>query len=914
MATSNPSWWNDNATSSWDRAKEALRRDWEQTKRDLTGDKGRDLNQDAGDTLKQAAGKEAIPPRNVPNPPDGWDRDEPAIRYGYGAANYGYKDHSDWNDGLESKMKTEWNDLKSGRTWDEVKGTVKRGWESAKREVKSHLRRDLHLPARSADLPHPLPDAAGRGVRRGLDGVSETGPNRLGSCRFWLSFRASRRAGLHRLHPFILPSLRRQGGDGGGLGARVTLNRPPGRRSPVGEAMTQRFYITTPIYYLNAAPHVGHAYSTVVADALARYHRLRGHDTRFLTGTDEHGLKIQQAADKAGVAPQAHVDRLAEEFRQLWPKLNIEPDDFIRTTEPRHVKRVHDLWKRVAARGDIYLGHYAGWYCVSDEAFYTEKELIDAVGPDGKPVLDKDGKPVKLSPTKRPVEWVQEESYFFRLSKYQDRLLAFYEKHPEFIAPESRLNEVRRFVEGGLEDLSISRASFSWGIPVPGDEKHVIFVWFDALTNYWSALGDDSDPLQRFWPSNIHLVGKEITRFHAVYWPAFLMAAGFTDEQLPKQIFAHGWLTVNGEKMSKSANNFLPPLPIAERVGADTLRYYLLRAIALGQDGDFSHQDLLTRYNSELGNDLGNLLNRSLGLVTKAGLTATPAMGEETDLERALKEEAVQAAGLAGAAMEEVAPHKALEAIWAFCRAANVYVDRAAPWKAQKEGNTARVGTILATLMEASRQLSVLIAPFLPEKAAAMREQLGLPALAPRVDHDEWPGAWAPRVAGEALGKAAPLFPRLDEAQQKEILDALVPKPAEAPAPVTAAKGDKASGAAAPLVASEPSAPITYDQFSQVELKVGLVVAATKVPKKDKLLDLQVDVGEATPRRIVAGLALSFKPEELVGRRVIVVANLAPREFGKGLVSHGMLLATGPSEALSLIGVDDKAVPGSRVK
>jgi methionyl-tRNA synthetase len=672
--------------------------------------------------------------------------------------------------------------------------------------------------------------------------------------------------------------------------------------------MTQRFYITTPIYYLNAAPHVGHAYSTVVADALARYHRLRGHDTRFLTGTDEHGLKIQQAAEKAGRTPQAHVDLLAEEFRQLWPALNIEPDDFIRTTEPRHMQRVQELWKRVADRGDIYLGKYEGWYCVADEAYYTEKELIDATGPDGKPLLDDKGQPIKWSPTKRPVEWLQEESYFFRLNKYQERLLAFYEKHPEFIAPEARRNEVKRFVEGGLEDLSISRASFSWGIPVPGDDRHVIFVWFDALTNYWSALGGDSDPLQRFWPCDIHLVGKEITRFHAVYWPAFLMAAGFTDEQIPRQVFAHGWLTVNGEKMSKASNNFLPPLPIAERVGADTLRYYLLRAIALGQDGDFSHQDLLTRYNSELGNDLGNLLNRSLGLVTKAGLTATPALAADTELETKLQADAALAARLSAEAMEEVAPHKALEAIWAFCRAANVYVDRSAPWKVQKEGDTARLHTILATLLEASRQLSVLVAPFLPAKAAAMRAQLGLPALAPEVDADRWPLGWAPRPAGEALGKAEALFPRLDDAQQKEIIDALVPKPTEAPAAKVDAK------AAAPAAAGEKVAEIDYDGFSKVELKVGLVVQAARVPKKDKLLDLQVDVGEEKPRRIVAGLALSFTPEALVGRRVIVVANLAPRDFGKGLVSHGMLLATGPSENLSLVGVDEKAAPGSRVK
>ena len=661
--------------------------------------------------------------------------------------------------------------------------------------------------------------------------------------------------------------------------------------------MTQRFYITTPIYYLNAAPHVGHAYSTLVADTLARYHRMRGHDTRFLTGTDEHGLKIQQAAEKAGRTPQAHVDLLADEFRQLWPKLGIEPDDFLRTTEERHTRRVQDLWRRVAANGDIYLGHYEGWYCVSDEAFYTEKELIDSV--------DADGKPVKLSPTRRPVEWVREPGYFFRLSRYQERLLTFYEENPSFVQPEGRFNEVKRFVEGGLADLNISRASFSWGIPVPDDPKHVIYVWFDALTKYWSALGGDDDPLQRFWPCDVHLVGKEISRFHAVYWPAFLMAAGLS---LPRQVYAHGWLTVNGEKMSKSANNFLPPAPIAEEVGADALRYYLLRAVALGQDGDFNHRDLLARINSELGNDLGNLLNRTLGLCSKAALAEAPAPDPGGELEATLRAEAIEAARKAAEAMDAVAPHRALDAIWAFCRAANVYVDKAAPWKAQKEGNTVRLHAILGTLLSACRALALLLGPFLPQKAAEMREQLGLAPLATSVDQDLWPLAWIDHQG--TLGKATPLFPRLDDARQAQILDALLPKAAEAPASTSAEAPKEAPGAEAP--AALPA--IDYEKFSEVDLRVGLVLSAERVPRKDKLLDLRVDVGEEQPRRIVAGLALSFKPEDLVGRRVIVVANLLPRDFGKGLVSQGMLLATGPSEALSLVSVDEGAAPGSRVK
>lgn len=662
--------------------------------------------------------------------------------------------------------------------------------------------------------------------------------------------------------------------------------------------MSERFYITTPIYYLNAVPHVGTAYSTIVADTLARYHRLRGHDTRFLTGTDEHGQKIQKVAEDKKLSPNAYVDGMAQIFKDTWPKLGVTPDDFIRTTEPRHVARVQELWRRAAANGDIYLGHYEGWYCVADEAFYTEKELID------DPVLG------KLSPTKKPVELVREESYFFRLSKYADWLLSFYEKNPQFVQPAGRFNEVKAFVKQGLQDLSISRTSFDWGIPVPGDEKHVIYVWFDALTNYWSALGEEGDALQRFWPPNLHLVGKEISRFHAIYWPAFLKSAGFREEQLPKQIYAHGWLTVNGEKMSKSSNNFLEPVEIAEAVGVDALRYYLMRAISFGQDGDFSHQDLLDRFNNELGNALGNLLNRTLGLCAKNSGNKVPAYSAETELELGLKSAAQQAAEKAAAELDAVAPSRALDAIWAFLGEANTYVDRAAPWKELKAGNIARVETILAALLEACRHASILIAPFMPMKADEMRAQLGLPPVSVEVGRDGWKLDWAPREAGAALQPGAPLFPRLDEAKQKELLEKLVPKKAEATAPAA-----EAPTVAPAVVEAAPVLPaVTYDDFAKTDLRVGLIKEAARVPKKDKLLDLRVDVGEAEPRRIIAGLALSFKPEELVGRRVIVVANLAPRDFGKGLVSHGMLLAAGPSEALSLIGVDEKAAPGTKVK
>jgi methionyl-tRNA synthetase len=698
--------------------------------------------------------------------------------------------------------------------------------------------------------------------------------------------------------------------------------------------MPARFYITTPIYYVNALPHVGTAYTTIVADALARYHRLRGHDTHFVTGTDEHGQKIERVARERGVEPLAYATDVAERFRQTWPPLNIAPDDFIRTTEPRHVARVTDLWRRIRERGDIYLGSYEGWYCVADEAFYTEKDLVDG-----------------LSPTGRPVERVREASYFFRLSRYTDVLLEFYERHPEFVQPETRYNEVKSFVRGGLEDLSVSRTSFRWGVPVPDDPAHVMYVWFDALTNYWSALGPDGAPLQRFWPPDVHLVGKEIVRFHAVYWPAFLLAAGLPESQLPRRVFAHGWLTSGGKKISKDPAvaakaaaaagktvaeaapvrvTQLDPVRIAGEVGADVLRYYLLRAVAFGQDGDFSLDDLVGRLNADLANDLGNLLNRTLGLCSKLVEGRVPPAGEPGERERALWDDALQASVKAREAFDAFAPHRALEAVWRFCGQANTYVDQAAPWAAAKKGDRARVDTILATLLEALRWLSLLIAPAMPERAAEMRRQLGLPPLAPATGADLWPVDWAPRPAGEPLAPGTPLFPRVDDDQRRALLDRLAPPPRApagqasppaaggAGAPPAAPAGPAGAGASppgAPGAPAEPTSPVvTYDDFAKVDVRVGLVVAAAKVPKKDKLLDLRVDLGEPEPRRIVAGLALSFAPEALVGRRVLVVANLAPRAFSKDLVSHGMILAAGPSEALSLPSVDERIAPGTRIK
>ncbi len=667
--------------------------------------------------------------------------------------------------------------------------------------------------------------------------------------------------------------------------------------------MPTRFYITTPIYYVNDIPHLGHAYTTIAVDALRRYHLLRGHETRMLTGTDEHGLKIEREAKERGTTPHALVDAMSNRFREAWPPLEVEADDFIRTTEVRHTKLVQDIWKKVEANGDIYLGHYEDWYCVGCESFKTEKELL----------------PGNVCPLHmKPVEKVKEETYFFRLSKYEKPLLDLYARRPSFIEPATRRNEVISFVQGGLKDLSVSRTSFEWGIPVPGNPRHVMYVWFDALANYFTALGPDGDPLRRFWPPNgrvVHMVGKDILRFHTVYWPAFLMSAGFKDDELPTQIFAHGFLTIDGQKMSKSLRNAVEPVRLAREVGVEVLRYQLLRAISFGQDGDFDHAAMLERYNADLGKNLGNLLSRTLGLCAKMTDGKTPALGARTPLEDELFATVEREAKAAGDRWEAIEPHRALEATWAISSAANQYVDRAAPWTEAKKGDQARVETILATLLEVLRQLSVMMWPVLPTKSDEMRAQLGLAPVTHAIDRDVWPHGVEARAAGEALAPAGSLFPTLDADATKALLEKIVPK-IEATEATAKDAAPPSRASTSPPPGSAPPTPmlLSYEQFVGVDLRVGVVTKCERVPKKDKLLKLDVDLGEGATRQIIAGLALTFKPEDLVGKRVVVVANLAPREFGKGLVSHGMLLATGPSEALRLATIDADVAPGSKLK
>jgi methionyl-tRNA synthetase len=659
--------------------------------------------------------------------------------------------------------------------------------------------------------------------------------------------------------------------------------------------MASRFYITTPIYYINDVPHLGSAYTTIAADVMARYHRLRGDETRFLTGTDEHGLKIQRVAAERGMPPQAFADEIAEQFRATWPLLSCAPDDFIRTTEPRHERAVQDLWSTIRdnknkPEPNIYLGHYEGLYCVSCEAYYTEKELEQ---------------PGNICPQhKRPAEVVKEESYFFRLSAYAKDLLDFYESHPGFVMPEGRFNEVKSFVTAGLQDLSISRTTFQWGIPVPDDPRHVMYVWFDALSNYWTALLAPEKKAE-LWPHAVHFVGKDILRQHAVYWPAFLLAAGMP---LPQHVLAHGFLTYNGQRMSKTLRNTVSPVALAEaispKIGADVLRYCLMRAIAFGQDGDFSIKDVMQRYASELGNTLGNLLNRVLPFAKDA-----PPRGEPGDLERALVDDAYPTAERAvREAFDALDPTAALNALFTLLARANEYIDRAAPWAAKKKGDSARLGTIVATLLEVLEAVSVMAAPVMPAVANEMRAQLGLApfdwkALAA---HPEaaWPLALPRRPEGLPVLGGDPIFPRFEKEREAEIIAQFTPPPAETPASET----PKPAEAPAP-----EKGTIAFDDFAKLDVRVGVVVSAERVKKKDRLLDLRIDTGDGAPRRIVSGIAAAYTPEAMVGKRVVVLCNLAPRDFGKGIVSQGMLLTAEHEGSLSLLTPDGDKPPGAHV-
>lgn len=508
--------------------------------------------------------------------------------------------------------------------------------------------------------------------------------------------------------------------------------------------MKPTYYITTPIYYVNDQPHIGHAYTTVACDVMARWKRLDGYEVMFLTGTDEHGQKVEKAAADAGVAPLLFTDRVSTHFRDLTRVMGISNDDFIRTTEPRHVDACQALWRRLEAAGEIYLGGYEGWYAVRDEAFYDESELKS--GPNGE----------KLAPTGAPVEWVVEPSYFFRLSAWQERLLAFYEEHPDFIAPQSRRNEVLGFVKGGLKDLSISRTSFSWGVKVPGDPAHVMYVWLDALTNYITAAGfpNENAANWRFWPADLHMVGKDILRFHTVFWPAFLMAAGIA---APKRVFAHGWWLIEGEKMSKSLGNVIKPADLVEKYGLDAVRYFLLREVPFGNDGDFSRRALITRMNVELANDLGNLAQRSLSLIARNCEGRLPAAGPASEEDAAMRAAAEALPVRLRLQLERQAFGEALEEVWKVIRAANAYIDQQAPWALRKTDIT-RMASVLRVLADVLRQVATVLQPFMPDSMGRMLDQLGVPAEA-----RDLAALASPLPAGTVLPTPQGVFPRFVE-------------------------------------------------------------------------------------------------------------------------------------------------------
>ena len=665
--------------------------------------------------------------------------------------------------------------------------------------------------------------------------------------------------------------------------------------------MTKPFYVTTPIYYVNDKPHLGHAYTTIAADAKVRFHRLRGEPAFLLTGTDENAQKVERAARAAGADPRAFCDAYSAKFRGLWAKLGIRFDDYIRTTEERHVRGVQEIWRRVARNGDIYLGSYAGWYAVRDEAFYTEEELTE--GPGGK----------KIAPSGAEAEWVEEPSYFFRLGKYQERLLAHYRGHPEFIQPETRRNEVVRFVEGGLRDLSVSRTSIKWGIPVPDDPAHVVYVWFDALSNYLTAggFGPAGAAPANPWPADQHFIGKDIIRFHAVFWPAFLMSAGV---ELPRQVFGHGWWTVEGQKMSKSLGNAVDPHWLIEEYGADAIRYFLLREIPFGADGDFSHRALIDRINSDLANDLGNLLHRTLSMVKRFREgRVRRARGGEGEAESNLNYLAREAVERYVRHMEATNFQEALKAAWQVIAAANKYLDSSAPWALAKEKKLERLDTVLYYAAASARLAAVLVSPVMPETAEKMARQLGLPqnwlertfAHLPALEN-------LPDSLGTKLGQ--PIFPRIEEEAREALQRKVAARIAEGEAPAGEAEEKTGEKAAQEKAASDGEGQnlVSMEEFRRLDLRAARVTAAEAVPKSKNLLKLQVSLGGET-RTIVAGIAQHYAPEALVGRTVILVANLQPARL-MGVESQGMLLAARDGERLVVAGVEGEVSPGAKIQ
>jgi methionyl-tRNA synthetase len=659
-----------------------------------------------------------------------------------------------------------------------------------------------------------------------------------------------------------------------------------------------KFYITTAIHYVNDDPHIGHMYETIVADVIARHRRRMGDQVRFLTGTDEHGQKVERSAAREGITPIELADRVVHTYHDLWKKLNISHDDFIRTTEPRHRIGVLELIRRIQEHvpDDIYRGEHSGWYCQSEETFIPENQVKEGVDQDG-----------------HKVEWTTESNYFFALSRYANRLLAHYEKHPEFVWPPTRLNEVKAFVAQGLRDLSISRSTVKWGIPFPGDPDHVIYVWMDALTNYVSSLGfgsAEAGEMERYWPADMHLIGKDIVRFHAVYWPAFLMAAGV---ELPKRVVGHGFWLRDQQKISKSLGNVVRPYNIIEDFGADALRYYVTREMVFGQDQDYSDQSLIARYNADLANDLGNTLSRAIKMSDTYFNGKTP---PERCMVNDLRDKAEEVVPQYLRHMDELAFQRAMESAWDLLNEINSYIVTREPWKRFKQsGADGALARIIWDTLEALRIVWVMMAPFMPESTREALRRLG-------ANPDDITAAdlsWGSLPTRSPVFVADPIFPRIDAAQYiGEItkMNEVKTNGETAPAPANACAIPAAKAAAPPVETTQAVAPgmakISIDQFMEVDLRVAEVKAAERVPKSKKLIKMSVLTGE-DERTIVAGIGTRYTPEELVGRKVVIVANLQPAKL-MGIESNGMVLAASIDGEPSLLSVDASVPVGTRVR